>query len=421
MKTDYYSLLKLQRLYYLVMYILTFVSLSVCAQQKILTFEDYIGAVLDEPKVSIYNNKINFLDQNNGQSPILRELEFRTETDEWNLTRQEYLLRSSFNGKKEREKEQAYYDSNKSVIEAEKKVEIHDEIVDRYTNWLNYLLLREKQSIIKKRILLAEDKMAILKTKAALTVDFNLNEYIKTEDQFHDAKRQQLMLEHELQLINATIAQGVPNIVFQVIDTSQLIAIERVGEVLNQITDTAYIHPDFEERSSQINQLQKEYELEQVQDQQILDFVQLKYAGRDNSDLVQEFSFGMGINIPLKNINQVKLNEILLEVLENEDKLSNDKYYNTLKINQQKLYINLLTEQYQLLEEQSINSQSFYSAQTYEKLVASDPVMLLQIEESLLLREQKKLDLKIEIYTLYINILDDSGLLSQLPFINYLK
>ncbi len=421
MKTDYYSLLKLQRLYYLVMYILTFVSLSVCAQQKILTFEDYIGAVLDEPKVSIYNNKINFLDQNNGQSPILRELEFRTETDEWNLTRQEYLLRSSFNGKKEREKEQAYYDSNKSVIEAEKKVEIHDEIVDRYTNWLNYLLLREKQSIIKKRILLAEDKMAILKTKAALTVDFNLNEYIKTEDQFHDVKRQQLMLEHELQLINATIAQGVPNIVFQVIDTSQLIAIERVGEVLNQITDTAYIHPDFEERSSQINQLQKEYELEQVQDQQILDFVQLKYAGRDNSDLVQEFSFGMGINIPLKNINQVKLNEILLEVLENEDKLSNDKYYNTLKINQQKLYINLLTEQYQLLEEQSINSQSFYSAQTYEKLVASDPVMLLQIEESLLLREQKKLDLKIEIYTLYINILDDSGLLSQLPFINYLK
>lgn len=421
MKTDYYSLLKLQRLYYLVMYILTFVSLSVCAQQKILTFEDYIGAVLDEPKVSIYNNKINFLDQNNGQSPILRELEFRTETDEWNLTRQEYLLRSSFNGKKEREKEQAYYDSNKSVIEAEKKVEIHDEIVDRYTNWLNYLLLREKQSIIKKRILLAEDKMAILKTKAALTVDFNLNEYIKTEDQFHDVKRQQLMLEHELQLINATIAQGVPNIVFQVIDTSQLIAIERVGEVLNQITDTAYIHPDFEERSSQINQLQKEYELEQVQDQQILDFVQLKYAGRDNSDLVQEFSFGMGINIPLKNINQVKLNEILLEVLENEDKLSNDKYYNTLKINQQKLYINLLTEQYQLLEEQSINSQSFYSAQTYEKLVASDPVMLLQIEESLLLREQKKLDLKIEIYTLYINILDNSGLLSQLPFINYLK
>lgn len=421
MKTDYYSLLKLQRLYYLVMYILTFVSLSVCAQQKMLTFEDYIGAVLDEPKVSIYNNKINFLDQNNGQSPILRELEFRTETDEWNLTRQEYLLRSSFNGKKEREKEQAYYDSNKSVIEAEKKVEIHDEIVDRYTNWLNYLLLREKQSIIKKRILLAEDKMAILKTKAALTVDFNLNEYIKTEDQFHDAKRQQLMLEHELQLINATIAQGVPNIVFQVIDTSQLIAIERVGEVLNQITDTAYIHPDFEERSSQINQLQKEYELEQVQDQQILDFVQLKYAGRDNSDLVQEFSFGMGINIPLKNINQVKLNEILLEVLENEDKLSNDKYYNTLKINQQKLYINLLTEQYQLLEEQSINSQSFYSAQTYEKLVASDPVMLLQIEESLLLREQKKLDLKIEIYTLYINILDNSGLLSQLPFINYLK
>lgn len=421
MKTDYYSLLKLQRLYYLVMYILTFVSLSVCAQQKILTFEDYIGAVLDEPKVSIYNNKINFLDQNNGQSPILRELEFRTETDEWNLTRQEYLLRSSFNGKKEREKEQAYYDSNKSVIEAEKKVEIHDEIVDRYTNWLNYLLLREKQSIIKKRILLAEDKMAILKTKAALTVDFNLNEYIKTEDQFHDVKRQQLMLEHELQLINATIAQGVPNIVFQVIDTSQLIAIERVGEVLNQITDTAYIHPDFEERSSQINQLQKEYELEQVQDQQILDFVQLKYAGRDNSDLVQEFSFGMGINIPLKNINQVKLNEILLEVLENEDKLSNDKYYNTLKINQQKLYINLLTEQYQLLEEQSANSQSFYSAQTYEKLVASDPVMLLQIEESLLLREQKKLDLKIEIYTLYINILDNSGLLSQLPFINYLK
>ncbi len=389
--------------------------------QTSITIEDYLQASSNTPNLEIYTTKLNFLENNPYEIPKVEELEFRTETSRFDWKRQEFLVRSSFSTKKERNQQNQLFETQKAILQNEQQLTLHAELENRYSTVLEYYFAGQELNWCQKQKIILNDKLSILQKMAQLSTNFNLNEYIKTEETLHNLDQKILQLQQKeiriLQQIQFALER--PEIIQ--LDTNQIISIENLITKIETLPDSCQQHPYINERMARIEQHMAEFKLEEAENGRILDFVQLRYGGRDNLELYQEFSVGVGFNIPLKKTIQANLNEIKLDKLDDREKLKNFEYYCQQEIQFAKQEAQLLWQQYQLLLQQNADSQARYSSLEYETLGTQNPLALLEIEENLLRRSLATLEIKENIYEIYVDLLQLTGLMSQLPLVNYLR
>ncbi len=79
-----------------ILFILVF-SYSTFAQ-NLFSFNDLIQNSIQDTSLYLFNKEIDYLKNNPFTIPLLEEMEFRTNTDEWDLRRQQYTFRTRFNG-----------------------------------------------------------------------------------------------------------------------------------------------------------------------------------------------------------------------------------------------------------------------------------------------------------------------------------
>ena len=75
---------------------------------------------------------------------------------------------------------------------------------------------------------------------------------------------------------------------------------------------------------------------------------------------------------------------------------------------------------YQLLEKQLENSQADFALKQYQKIAGASPLALLKLKGSRFNKELEQFSIEQEIYMLYIELLDASGKMAELPLRNYL-
>ena len=395
----------------------TFSSLK---SQKTLSFDEYLSTALSEPQVTLYDKKADFINDYPNKLPLLDRLQFRTQTDEFNLKNQDLTLRANLNGKKERAQQDVVEEALKDVTQNERQIAIHDVLLQRYTNGINYYLLLQQQRLYEAQKVVLADKLNVLRQMAQYSTDFDLTDYIKSEDESHSLELDMLELNHNLELIQDEIAFQVKEEVVK-LDTTNFIRPTEIMQVIKTLPSTYKKHPVFAERYARLQQQVAEFKLEGFERERILDYVQLKYGNKNDLAFYREFSIGVGLNIPLKKVNQIKVNEIKLEKLEDREKLANLEYYYNQEIKAAKAKASLLWEQLGLLEKQYENSQANFSARQFEELGTSDPVAVLKIAESLQDRQQLIFEVKESLYAVYLDLLDLTGVISREPMKNYLQ
>ncbi len=348
------------------------------------------------------------------------ELQFRTQTDEFDLERQEYTLRlrpGNFRIADHQKELIKAYEQKARLSNQENKEE---QLISAYTIWTNHQIYKAELALKKNKVSLLNDKLKVYNKQLDLP-NFNIIRYIETEDAVNN-------IEIDIQKLTWKIANQEQNIYpnKEMADDNSIDAILSIEDIITLVNkgEQVIYEDDLAKRLLALDQLimQKEIAMENAETKQILDFVQVRYGGPHDDLFNEKVSVGVGINLPTKSRNKIKINELLLE--QKDDEIQYQKDIEDQKVEATIAYEALIEELklYQLILSQNENSilKNKTIKDRIESSAASSPIDLLDIK----LLEHEKIErlfeLEKDVFQAYLDWLEASGLMNALPLKNYL-
>ncbi len=399
--------------------LMCFIHLGIQAQDTI-RLSEYLATSLIDPRLDYQQEKLYFLENTNHQLPFTEELSFRTETDEFDIRRQEYLVRMDFNTKKQRKAQNALHQAHISSVSDDREQIILNNMERLYVHWAQYYIHQLEISNRKELLANLKDQFRVTGILLKTNERYDIADLVDLEDDMDDLQseiHEMEVLSQQIQsLINQQMEQSDKEL-----DITNFISLERIRSVMTTIPRNVESHPrNVTFRNTKAEKL-AEIQVEKADQQKLLDFAQIKYSGRgENTPYGREWSLGFGLNIPVKNSGRLDVLELELETLEEQEDEATWKQRMNLRIQERYLELEAYLKQYDYLTEQLDNLKKNYSIEHYSK-TGTDPMVLLQIKESQIKRKRAILNVENDIYMTYIELLGLTGQMVELPFVNYLS
>lgn len=387
--------------------------------QTILSTTDFLKNAQNETTFTHHQQKVDFLNNNPYEIPVIDKLEFRTQTDENNWKQQEYRVRLSPTGRKERKEYRNFHQSTIQFEATEKNILLQDALINRYNILVDWKDLIQSIDLLKQQELVIQDRITVLKRQAVMA-DFEIINLIDAENALHDL--QQDILEKELQQKRfENFMQTDLNLEANIqIDTANWISFSTLKNAVNDLGSVVATHPNLIQRQTKIEQINAEEKLEIARNQQWFDFIEARYQNDTKNPFSEEFSIGVGIRIPLKNQAQLDVNELGLDRLEEQNALDLKTAELIAEITEIQEKLALLFQQHDLITEQTKESQAQFSLNQFKKMTNANPLALLKIQEGLLKRRISLHKLEARAFEYYVELLDLTGKVVEAPLRNYL-
>ena len=363
--------------------------------------------------IGAYDKYIHDISQLDYHLPFIEEINFRTETDQFHLKRQEYALRTVFNSWNESSayaKEKEHHLSLLLLNKEKKDAQILHQIFEDVQQWRCFVFT---VPLVDSLIEIHKHQLESLVNKARLGVYISAKDILKEEEELFDYQEKKQTLHIKKQQVEA----GLFSTNSGHIDWSGWISLSTMQKVIDSISFEG-IDKNTSQHYSLLKSLNEwKYKAEKHNDQRILDFAQLRYSRRDNLLFQDEFSIGFGIRWPYKGSGIKEKNALLekasyLDVEQAIQKNDGLVKYNELK---QKFYALLRKHRYY-----SENSSKIFSVlnENHEE----NAVELLRVRnEHNLTSKIKQLELEEEITSVYLEMLHLNGSFNQTNKVNYLS
>jgi len=398
-----------------------FVNVLLSNAQNTLSSSDILASAKQQYVLELQQQRVDFLKNSTSKLPLVDEMEFRTETNDFKLDEQQYVLRGRFHT---RAQQRAQADFQRARIELntiDEQLLMQDLLRDRYDAIVKVSYFEKLLAAKKDQKILLEDRMTVLKKSINLP-KFDILDLIDAEDDLHIADREILRLKNALNLAQQKIFRYSNQRGYLKTDELQLIDIEQLMEIVRSLsTEPSTAHATLVKRNLNANLAMKEQAIRRTQEENTLDYFQAQMGGTNDRGFRQNFSLGMGIIIPVRNRQQQNLDKLEFE------KIDENLKYEELKIRLQdrmtriRLELETQYELYQLLNQQLKNSQADGVLQQYQKIAGASPIAILKLKGSQFKKELEQFSVQQEVYLLYVELLDASGKMMELPLKNYLE
>ena len=166
------------------------------AQNKITTSQ----LLSDKPTEAgsmLFNSNIQFLKEAKQEMPVVNKMEFRTETDELDISRQEYLVRMSINSRKTRKVQNEINKNNARFYELKSQIAEEAKLVNRYKLVVDWYYTQSELNYLKEIIILKEDEKAVHQKMLANSTELDIEDLLKAEEEIRELDRKVLQLNLE--------------------------------------------------------------------------------------------------------------------------------------------------------------------------------------------------------------------------------
>jgi hypothetical protein len=325
-----------------------------------IIYKEYLESANQTPLDSVYNNMAAYYSSNILGRPFINRIEFRSETRDFRMDRQEYTLRLSTSNPAFNMYQKSINQLEKTKIDLFRISALADEIYTRYkkigrleTLYKRILNYRSELELLDKLIQLNKSNVIHL-TKESLEnyygsiIKYNNIELELEEDQFEYR-----------QLVNE-ILPGKDSVL-------HVHAIADLNEIYNYITNftsskKVFLEDSINQIEHQVNRL--EFNQRKSNENKILDHFQLRYQSDPEEMLNRNLSIGIGLRIPGLIKHNYLMEEYQLKVYKaslNQTQF-NKKYFDKLSTLQKN--ISKLKHQYEIISlHQDKLSQKFTSDQ----------------------------------------------------------
>ena len=337
------------------------------------------------------------------------EIDIRTETRDFDLENQQYLVRISPTTKKIRTAQKQLMSSiRKEAKYADEN--IHKDIIDNaYETWLDayeaYLELQVNRSLL----LVYSDIETVLFRLAS-------QEKVKARD-IMEVQEDIGQTEVDIQLLERKInhlLEGKQPIFDDLVSFPTMI--DRINNAGAKVVDKS-------QNNLGKSILEAEIALEEAEGQRIFDFLQIQYNGPHTDVLSERISIGAGVKIPFSSDRAIKLEELKIEQAVEARKLEvNSWKLEEERIAQKKEFqaaVGELKIYEQFQSEQAIKHKKMLSQ--LMKLENVDPLLPLYQQVTERKQELELIEMKLAVYKSFLNYLEVTGDIYQMPFFNHMN
>ncbi len=402
-----------------------FLQHSAFADSALLSLEEFLVGAFGDEGLAGQDEAISILQDGSVVSPMIREVEFRMKTDEFDKDQGEYAVRLKPTGWGETQSADRL-----SACLLEYNRSLRDQLIaeavrERYDLIVDYLHQTRLIALIRQLIVLHQDRAEALKQSVG-SLDFDPEDLIGADADVIEARRELAELSADLERIEDEIRRRMPG--RQRIDFAHagLVGIDHIDQVA-----TAFLSEEpgavFSENarlaaaSLETQVMDARLELEKSVNRRYLSFVEAAYDMDDRDDFNKAFSVRLGISIPLDFGGGHEVLRRKLDALETRNRYRTLQKETAAEAEVAARQVRRLIGRYRLLEGRDARGRTKSSYETFSRIEGVDPLVLLKLQEEIL-----KIDIALcktgrSIYGQYLEFLDLTGQLCQKPFQNHLS
>ncbi|MEQ9297374.1 MAG: hypothetical protein RIF33_02375 [Cyclobacteriaceae bacterium] len=382
---------------------------------------DLLQTAFQDTEVKYQESQIDYLNNNPLTTPLIDEVQFRTETRDFDWERQQYALRVSPNSIGQKKYSKAYYQNMRSEFDTRWSEALNKALKDRYLLLIDLIKAQRYLVAQQQQQLVLEDRITVLK-KNATAVGFNYQDLIDAENNYQKSLLDMIDLTQDEARYQQQAGEMLGTTESLVIDGQGLIDVSYITNwlaTLPSLADSTNIN--LRRNQNNLRQIELEYLEERAQSKNVLDFVQAEYRNDEREGVIEDFRIGVGLNLPVTKSSQSKLNRLSLERLEQENDLQTYKLNLQRELDASRSKLEVLIKKYETVNAFIESSDTENSLQKYLSIEGISPLTLLGVQESIIDSELRLYSLEKDIFQEYINLLDKMGLLVERPLKNYLN
>ncbi|MCC6727656.1 MAG: hypothetical protein IT258_24330 [Saprospiraceae bacterium] len=382
-----------------------------------LTPNALLASAWDDPSVLLQREEQAYLEGHDFKLPLLRQLQLRTSTRDWDPTQQELAIRLQGNtpGMK---RTQASINANRKALSETTRLELlqaaligrYELVVDAYFAKQSRQLLLQQQQVLK-------DKKAVFAEQLALGVEQDLDDFFRAEDDLLDLERRLHGLGSEV-----TLQRTLAKIYTGKEDT---VAVDSLIQPLKLVFlakgSLEQLPPSVKKEQLQAELAELKLEMERKESKNLLSFVQFGYTGNSKDPLNNRFRLGAGVTLPWPNGSKLQIEERELAAMQAKAEASLEQQAAEEDLLRKGAEFFKLMEQHIFLKEQIEAFAQQYDPQRLHASGLDNPETLLRVKESLLRMEAEALAKEKDVYQAYIAMLSKTGAFSQEPAVNWLS
>ncbi len=377
----------------------------------------YLAAQTTAPEVQMAEEAAGFLASHPPTMSWIDKLEFRTETGNFDLSQQEYVFRLSPSSLRAKHRQSDLVHVMQTQYALQTREAVHESLVTAYERLLDLIMLDREMNLVQRAVDIDQQHLAVL-GQIGQVDGADLKDLMQVEED----RQQRLSRLNELsltrQMLQRPLAASIPAPAVEDLKTYPWVTDAQMVDMMRKGGGTTT--PQVLEAQSRLDAVILEQRVEKAERQKVLDFVQSRYQQDPKDPFREEFSISMGVNIPYSKAGNIKRQELALEQLESEQKMSLLQQQTVARLNDLQMEFDLLIQQKQMQEEQWQNS--FLRKMETGSIpgLSAEPLLILEAKKARIKVDLRILDLEQKTFEVFMKWLDLSGTLSQTPLVNHL-
>jgi hypothetical protein len=388
--------------------------------QAQVSMDDFLQAAWNEPALQSFANQEDYLNTNPYRLAPVRRLEFRTESNQLDRTRQDYALRLSPASPWEMKRTNQYFKTYQELLQLDRDRVLKESLQARYKviiGWLYFEEIKQLKEVDTK----TTDKLIQILEAQRNSGFFDAKDYVELKlDQVEKAielEETRFEIDNQRRRVEALYEQArLKNLSWSMTD---VLSIDQVKIVVDSIAHQTSATGEVAYREKKIDLFTSEWKLEKSNIN--VGYLQTKYENYRLDQNRRPWSVSLGVTIPVFNPNKPNMAKRKLEAIEAEGDLAQAKSDQQAGREMLQAKIESLIKRYRdvttLMESLKVDE----LATTLQQINDSNPMTTVRLQSNLIKSKTMATRLKQEIYLSYIDFLSYSEVLQQRPVINFLS
>ena len=387
-----------------------------------LTMDVFLTTAKKDYSLVNYRELEEYLRTAPKSTPYLDRVEFRTQTEEFEYTKQRYSVRLYPKGWGETGCNRLLAEKMKHAVQIEHLEYYNTALQNRYRLILGFFRTTTLINLKKELLTVYDDRITVLKQKGMHNIQFDINALIVAEDMYTEIHLDLVDLQNEWSsnIYKIQIAAGIQTDVL--FDEKNVIGVDKIAQLIKNIQfDTNIDNISLQDRKSKIEIAKIKYDLEIAKNKNFLSLIELAYDTDDRDEFNKAFSIELGFKLPGINPDREQVNNRKLKYLQAKLNYEAEKREAYESVRSLSMSLKRLIKQYNILVDRKENSNADISFKTYMAMEGIDPLDLLKLRESILISDIRLNRVNYRIRLKYINLMDKMGKLSEKPLKNYIS
>jgi len=385
-----------------------------------VSMEDFLVDALNEPAIRTTIQQNTFLNTKAFRMAPIKQLQFRTESNQLDPNRQEYALRLNPANPWEMKRNNEYFKSYQELIALDRDRLLKESLINRYEAIIGWLYYHELRVLKEEDKNLTEKMLGILEGQR-FSVYFDADEYV---DLKMDEVEKGIELENVLFEIDKQRKQA--EFLYEPAKTSPIewkeslvISIEKLELKVDSLLTQKANGGEVAFMEKKIDLANSEWQLEKTNIN--VGYLQAQYQQFREEQGRKPWNIALGVTIPVFNPNKGDMAKRKMDVIEAQGDLDQAKVEQQARRELAYRKIKSQISRYRNIINMMQELDAGKLAGTLQQMSDNNPTVTIRLRSKLVKLTSMAARLKHEIYLSYIEFLGYSEVLQQLPLVNYLS